>query len=1717
MKKFILFLAIIPILLFGQNFEPSQKKFIVPAITLDSIYLSSDTAYFQQTRFIKGNHWEAHPVLGRIAGYNQLDVRDGIKLDSPSVLDNTLLFVKMEHYKKYWTHCQENDVLNARGIEYSPILEINPSISYTLQTVPTSSRNPIFGFQTIVGTKDYTNDCLVVDSFVDSNTVILDEPWTADQLSYFGIDNEDIENNYLCKGMYITINLRRDDFSEDMTDDAVLKIEIPHTYFVNDDSTTYGGNLYIDSIPRTLDFDTNYVELPYSRGKVMKLDSVPRPTEFYIRKNMLPSEKENITLSGFLFLDNIRRPENSNKENKYLTHKANGIDKLKLKVTYLGGTPLAINWVRFETPATKHLLAGYEDSLLILSAQYVLDKFATDSLEQHGIKLFRFNTHIEAGVQQWIGERYVRKLLGDVISGETWPVYSHLYEKYVGTADRWMGINRSMTTVSVPFFDCHNDKTKIFDYKANYWPTLNFYNGYIGFDTVFNFVNSFNSKYEIELRTGASPDFTKNMDEATYWTKDYCRFTSGKFSPLAYWEDHIYINFRDSTANGYLYSDKNWYHQIFTLTSAVQDATSGYNAMKYSFRGLTGEEFRLFDFNGILMGCKGVIIDGLEEHEDTPEYTSKSIRLISGIEKAQEIYGSDAILLNTDPWIVLKDTTLGADYLRRFTEYKPFFREGPINYNIISDSLNVPMENIYYGHISIRTEMRKLHEWIDFNESTLMSLNLQAWYGAGYKIWYNQHPKYGTNDTLLKKYIDLQNIKTSRLISYNPSTYEIINTGWEEDRDSSFFDLTLLATNDDTTMTKTLIVGIQNRRCDPLVYIPESDTSGHMTNKMIRFNTGFTFIPTAEFDDVVRGSDSTFWKEKWWQRLGAREIKIPLIDSRRIQGPYSLAYAVKVTELRDTNWYSQEPYNDLIDTIINFSKPTKDLIVKLLPGNGKLLQFTYYYPELCDPVYAGYSSYDLQCDVVEARYHKVYLKEDTTTPAKHSVYYRRSEAFDKSNPPEIINWEPEQLVSKYYDFVDSDSNVVCTQGYNTLWCGPPQLVVRYDSTRAKDMVYIAWNGVCKYSSDSTKGYIFESIFSANDTTQIIPETVNKIYDYFTDQYPSGNEFEIGTVSLNASMSGNYYAWSDARDGLCYAWKAPQDTFFVQTGSIPMLMFPLSSFNCFLHPELNRYSRIDEDEDEAAIVFEGKTSKTTDSASMEVFYTRLRKTDSGLQTYISTMPKPGVATSPITTDLSNSVIWQSANMGQTAIHKLPKVHRNIAEYEMPNSIDSTLETLQLKMDRVYWEAEDVTNNYNNIILTNGYDLIDTLVQSKWEPKYYIGQMPSVIMNSNGPVADVTFTQGVMKDQIVNYDTLKTYYNDSAMVLSFTADGNRIFNLPHNFWTFMNPIGIDITSSSNLNEFVNTGTEPTLPAIPSVKDDSLYLFMRTFYLDDSLNTMASRENFFKIQTFSKKYHQFFGIANKDKKARWFTPIVLTNEQGQLESPKVYTHKHDGMRLVPRDTIITDWFEVKDIKSLDYIEKGNLTEDYSIKIQRQRDSKIYSLQNASQTDNKYRIKTKMLLNGKDEKYRLLWIINKTNAQFIEQIVIGDISQRAELDGILEERELGKLGDVQAEEFIDLNEETYANTTNILGLSVYPNPANDELYIVCYLPRTLVQDLKSDLILKLFDNLGREVFTKEIKAGQIIRIPTANLQTGSYYVKVFQNNQTLLPAEVKNLIIER
>jgi len=825
------------------------------------------------------------------------------------------------------------------------------------------------------------------------------------------------------------------------------------------------------------------------------------------------------------------------------------------------------------------------------------------------------------------------------------------------------------------------------------------------------------------------------------------------------------------------------------------------------------------------------------------------------------------------------------------------------------------------------------------------------------------------------------------------------------------------------------------------------------------------------------------------------------------------------------DWYMQKLFNDLVLSSISFPSNSNvaNLNMFLLPGQGKIIKTRFGYRATHPVIYQLFSN-----------------PYESQTPG----YLRTLLKFSGTNCDSIIKTSPlfSHGLPVSLDTMDWDYNPVsdyskppldttlhpCTEDDLPLMThAPAKFVTRWEMIDSvpKAVLYLVWNGIC-YCDNAENGILFQSrgiMDSVRQEDSTYKNVVtfldsNIVLGGYSQNFPTKNPTYIGSTTINASTNRNFIAWSDALQGIGIGWQYPGDSVLNGVTYIPYVRMPNNDvYSTLMYPELNRYSRVDYGEDEAALVFVGKKLATLDDSTNQIFYTRIKVDSLGNIVHFLPQMQCNQSSDQMQYDTTGTL----AMVSHTALgsrHKNPQIIRNVSQYQMPNVLDNLTGNLAIKMDRIVWEAENEEGK--GIVQYSGFDFQDIQSGLNWEPYCYFTTMPTQISSMEGNVIHPSIAQGIMRDQTVinglDTVTLKTYYNDSAMVMTFGANDSLIYHIPHNFWTLMYAGNYSLIDIPNINLLTAKGTDPVLPIVQTVKDDSLYQYMKVFYLNDSSYTQQSSQYFYKRQNFSKQYHQFFGIANKDKQTRWFTPIVLTNEQGQIENPKIYTHKQEGNRLVSRDTIVTDWFEVGTIKSIDFIEKGNLIGDYAIKVQRQRDGRILPLQNPNQSDNKFRIKTKMLLNGKNDKYRVMWIKDKENAQYVQQLVIGDISQRAELDGILEERELGKFGDVQAEEFIDLNEETYANKENILGLSVYPNPAKDELYIVCYLPRTLVQDMKSDLILKLFDNLGREVFTKEIKAGQIIRIPTDNLQTGSY-VKVFQNNQTLLPAEVKNVIIER
>lgn len=108
------------------------------------------------------------------------------------------------------------------------------------------------------------------------------------------------------------------------------------------------------------------------------------------------------------------------------------------------------------------------------------------------------------------------------------------------------------------------------------------------------------------------------------------------------------------------------------------------------------------------------------------------------------------------------------------------------------------------GKRSIRMEMRKLHEMIRQNEEFLMAQRLQAWYSIGYKLWYKQHPVL-TEDSILNKYVKLDNIKTRRFFTVDSLKGYKENNEYESTYDT-FCDVTILADTSDLAMKNSFTI-----------------------------------------------------------------------------------------------------------------------------------------------------------------------------------------------------------------------------------------------------------------------------------------------------------------------------------------------------------------------------------------------------------------------------------------------------------------------------------------------------------------------------------------------------------------------------------------------------------------------------------------------------------------------------------------------------------------------------------------------------------------------------------------------------------------------------------------------------------------------------------------------------------------------------------------------
>jgi len=576
--------------------------------------------------------------------------------------------------------------------------------------------------------------------------------------------------------------------------------------------------------------------------------------------------------------------------------------------------------------------------------------------------------------------------------------YPKRYYHYTKCANRYLGINQyhNETALNAPYLynesniDRDNGKTISGGYNLDGFnierilsslntqtpddvKDIDFGPGWGGFRSPYD---TLNSDYETgNSNTGVYNNAKERRNTATgtqYGTKQEFLDEATEFETnnLLKWE--WTVNKFLYKSDDIIYDTKNWWMNYFiSFNIKTHEFTSPSNTFKENYpdpfsneevvnintqsgsgvmveflRPKTSEEVRRLIGTSIILGAKGIMFD--KDHY----YTSLSGTINQNLSTHSSIFTSisypdapSSTFSPSDDWGFIKQTEIGGDFTNPSNSGTYSGDVYHVNLfvdpEVVERQYKVKEDRLYLGHKSTRTEMKKQFEWIKLNDDELMNLDLISWYTRSFFVWQSNHPYWGSGKTHSygSKYFKLDEIRTRKL--YQPSVTFTHNYDPPiEDKDSAFFDITILKSKETPlhlmNNSNTFYVGVQNRRTDPLFLNNKEST----TFQSVQFYSG------AEFDDkVLNGGydlydqyhSSTWWEARWWERFGARELIMPINLK-----PYGYGKFITFTDLGydkydddPDNWFLTDPYNHVIDTILNHSN---SLRVKLLPGQFKIIK-----------------------------------------------------------------------------------------------------------------------------------------------------------------------------------------------------------------------------------------------------------------------------------------------------------------------------------------------------------------------------------------------------------------------------------------------------------------------------------------------------------------------------------------------------------------------------------------------------------------------------------------------------------------------------------------------------------------------------------------------------------------------------------------------------------
>ena len=888
-------------------------------------------------------------------------------------------------------------------------------------------------------------------------------------------------------------------------------------------------------------------------------------------------------------------------------------------------------------------------------------------------------------------------------------------------------------------------------------------------------------------------------------------------------------------------------------------------------------------------------------------------------------------------------------------------------------------------------------------------------------------------------------------------------------------------------------------------------------------------------------------RDLWWKRFGCREITIPINWASTRMTNNVVQKWILAEELGANNkelnnqFYRKNGLNEIVgqspsNQLFNPTLEQNPLKFKMLPGEGKIikvklssnivkitdLKTTLTTVSLTSKrIQAKIAKHKTQSEVAgdedtcrKVYYHSVYQRMDVRDSIV-KTYYSRSEPMDSTiNPNESAIWQNERLISVHNIKIDSnfrdyrksyieridtldethfDTVRVYDPYFRFKKAGHPEITVK-DS-----MVHIVYNlepDSLYQNGEKVNLAIAECVFNANDSIQVVPDSINIIATVNADTAQSDT---WGIPSINSSSQGCFYAWNSPEDGIVAGFKATNDSGMITN---KFTLHNLDESICG-RPNLNRYSRANENN--CAMVWseevEGRTS---------IFYTRLIFDDSQSDIYPLTAHK-----------------FQNQNIEDNAAWKVEENNFRpwdgfsptalISEYYYVKNpvVYRALQPLNNNIiyDRIYWESAKPCEDFSEANvesrslyskLINIYDAVNNpLLIARPEIMIFseeeILNQPDVAQGFGDMInGDSSICVSATKSNSVGADVTAFKFNHGLFnIYDAALNSDNIYRLG-----YFDPAAI--TTFKTNTAFTNILRRPKVEEIES--QDLSYVFYsdfngaicndgQTISYKRSVNETFSENN---EEANGKEYAMpIIGFGTQDSVGKYSYISGIYDISSNKWLKYKYGYKKIDSSKVRLDSIYSEWMNIGQLKNIGFGYFNKVDTNVRVFIEKMNDSVLINVSQFIGEMDTLAKNQLSLINGEFDSYRILILKKDANSIFRGAYSIG---KGLQFDNPQTSYKSGSAG--KSENIIDLGGKQIIKTATIneATLKLYPNSANgDYVYAVLYGDEEL--NKKSDnlkLNLTIHTILGEKVFDGELNINEVRKLDISKIANGSYIVNV-------------------